>query len=203
MTDWRAGRGIPLLLSKTSIMLRPALTVALVLAGSTQVAAATDVPDIAVCAATNLHLSVSAMPLHVSFDDPQKASLYFTNINVFATTVGKGPCYLLGAPRVTLRTHGRDVGGPYTTDETPLLDAAASPTDFVLGPLLLPYRTSHQYGQIFGAWDAPYCGQKSKASLSVHFLSGEEPAVGPVPTPPCRTGNGPRGTHTSAWLIRS
>jgi hypothetical protein len=177
-----------------------ALISLITLSAATQNGQAATVPSLDYCVATNLQLSVAASVEHITYDDPRRPPFYFTNINIFATNVGVGSCYLMGTPQLSLTAHGRDVGAPYMADRTDLLAAAASPTDLVLGPLLPPYRVTRQYAQIAGSWNAPYCRRKVLAHVTVQFTDRAVTVPGTLPSPPC-TGKGPGGTHTSGWYV--
>lgn len=181
-------------------MRRLALIGLIAVSAITQSTKAATVPSIDYCAATDLQLDVAASVEHLTYDDPRRPPFYFTNINIFATNVGLGPCYLMGTPQVTITAAGRDVGAPYVADRTDLLAAATSPTDLVLGPLLPPYRLTHEYAQIAGSWNAPYCRRKVRAHITVQFTDRAVTVPGSLPSPPC-TGKGPGGTHTSGWYV--
>lgn len=164
------------------------------------IAAAEPVPDVSICAATSLQVTAQGTPMHVEYRD--KPTHYFTNLNVFVTNVGGVPCYLMGAPVVSLRAAGRDVGSPYSRERSDLSEVqVAGAAEFVLGPLLLPFATSRQYAELVGSWNAPYCGKPVQATVAVTSATGNWPAKGVVPPPPCRGSRKAAGTETSEWAI--
>jgi hypothetical protein len=188
-----------------AVLVTLAVAVAVAVAGAgagAGAATAVPEPDVSVCAAAQLQVSVSGTPMHLQYDDKKRQPTYFTNVNVFVVNVGPGACYLLGAPVVTLRAEGRDVGAPYSHDSTEVSAGdVLTPTALALGPLLLPYPASHQYAELNGAWNAPYCGKPVRAAATVTSVTSGWTAMGHVPSPPCRGNRRSAGTTTSGWSI--
>lgn len=158
-------------------------------------------PDVAACVPSQLQVTAWGTPMHVELRG-KKQPHYFTNLTVFVTNLGPGPCYLMGSPVVALRQKGVDVGGPYTRERSDLSEVqVGGVTEFALSPLLLPFAASHQHAELNGSWDAPYCGKATKAVVTIKSASGDWTATGGVPSPPCRGSREDAGTNTSGWAV--